>query len=173
MKAILRPSPIYSLWYVSDSCTRQAVNMSSISVTDTALSSLIAFGDFNQLQRPISHVHHPHCHSLNIKQKKGIKKAGKISYYLAAFGTLCQRDRVTSRFSLWLFILNAGLNEISDKSSPLAHSGEWRLIASRSFSELINETERQTDELMALPVSLLTSEDSVRLPLRTGLRGGG
>lgn len=128
---------------------------------------------YNWPDRTISHVHHPHCHSLNIKQKKVLKKTGEISYYLAVFGTLCQRDRVTNRFSLWLFILNAGLNEIWDKSSPLAHSGEWRLIASRSFSELINETERQTDELMALPVSLLTSEDSLCLPLRTGLRGVG
>lgn len=152
--------------------------MSSISVTDTALSPLIAFGDFNQLQ--LAWQHHQPClpPSLSFSKhqesiKRYIKKEGEISYYPAVFGTLCQRDRLTNRFSLGLFILNAGFNEISDKKSPLAHSGEWRLIASRSFSELINETERQTDELMALPISLLTSEDSIRLPLRTGLRGVG
>lgn len=91
------------------------------------------------------------------------------------FGTLCLR--VINRFSLGLFILNADLNEISHKKSTLAHSGEWRLITSRSFSELINlhETERQTDELLALPVSLLTSSGCrfYRLAAENGAEGGG
>lgn len=93
------------------------------------------------------------------------------------FGTLCLRDRVINRFSLGMFILNADLNEISDKKSTLAHSGEWCLITSRSFSELINlhETECQTDELIALPVSLLTSSGCrfCRFATENGAEGGG
>lgn len=134
--------------------------MSSISVTDTALSPLMAFGiliSYNWPDSTISHVSPP---SPSFSQhQESIKKTGEIKYYPAVFGTLYLRDRVINRFSLGLFILNADLNEISDKKSTLAHSRERRLITSRSFSELINlhETERQTDELIALPVSLLTS----------------
>lgn len=102
------------------------------------------------------------------------KKAGEIKYYPAAFGKLCLRDRVINRFSLGLFIPNADLNEISDKKSTLAHSGEWRLITSRSFPELINlhETECQTDELIALPDEV-RRETGCRLATENGAEGGG
>ncbi len=121
------------LYHVFDSCTRQTFNMSSISMTDTTLSPLMAFGiliSYNWPDSGISYILPPRCHFLHIES---IKKQVRSVITLLCLVHYGQWDRVINRFSLGLLIRSADLNEISDKKSV-----EWCLITSRSFAELIN-----------------------------------